>query len=91
MRVQSDVVSGTLLLGQYFEPNYKDLTAFLQSGRSLSNMMERNDLNESTHGRRDTAKAQGKMGPGKPFLSLAVTMAQRKAMHLVSTTVNIVE
>jgi len=54
-------------------------------------MMERNDLNESTHGRRDTAKAQGKMGPGKPFLSLAITMAQRKAMYLVSTAVNIAE
>ncbi len=27
VRVQSDVVSGTLVLGQYFEPNYKDLTS----------------------------------------------------------------
>ena len=49
-------------------------------------------MNESTHGRRDTAKAQGKMASKeKPFLDLAIAMDQRNAMYLVSSAFNITE
>ena len=51
--------------------------------------MDRSDMDESTHGRRDTAKAQGKMALGKPFLNFAIAIAQRKTIYLVSTAVNI--